>query len=71
MALVNALTTARESCRALALLRSDERWLTVSRIFDRTKDSAEQLVTKSSRQGSSPIVTPEGVPLILPPGRRQ
>lgn len=69
MTLVHALTTARESARALALLRSDQRWLAVASIFDQTKDNAEKLFTKSQRQGSHPVVTPPGVPLILPPGR--
>lgn len=70
LALVNALATARESARALGHLRSDERWIVVSRIFDRTKDRVEELFTKSSRQGSPPVIGPSGSPIILPPGYR-
>lgn len=67
--LIQSLQMAREASRSLALLRSDQRWLAVASIFDRTRDTAEQLFTKSQRQGSHPVVTPEGIPLILPPGR--
>lgn len=63
--MIDALTALRDSARALALLRSDERWLVIANGSQRMKDNAEQLFTKSRRQGSNPIVTPAGVPIRL------
>lgn len=64
--LVEALTHMRECARGLALHRSDQRWLAIASIADQTRDSAEKLFQKSRRQGSHPLVTPAGKPLVLP-----
>ena len=64
---IDAMLAARDSARALGLLRSDERWIVIAGMTDRIKDNAEKLFTKSKRQGSSAIVRP-GSPIILPPG---
>lgn len=79
--LQDAFKRMRDYARALALLRSDQRWLAIASIAEKCGDSAEQLFTKSKRQGSAPVVTPPGVPLnlgqapknglILPPGVRR
>lgn len=66
--LLDAFNRMREFSRALALLRSDQRWLAIAGIADTCKTNAEKLFTKSRRQGSHPLVTPPGKPLILPPG---
>lgn len=64
--LQEALLAMRDSARALALLRRDQRWLAVAGIADRCKDSCTTLFTKSTLQGSRPVVTPPGQSLILP-----
>lgn len=68
LTLINSMQMGRDAARALGLLRGDERWMAVAAIFDRTKDTAEQLFTKSRRQGSIPLVSP-GTPIILPHSR--
>lgn len=42
--LLDSLLRARDSMRAIALLRSDERWIEASQIFDRVKDNATRLM---------------------------
>ena len=67
--LLDAFARMREFSRALALLRGDQRWLAVAGLADRCKDMAEKLFTKSSRQGSVPLITGKGEPIILPPNK--
>lgn len=69
--LLDAFTRMRDFSRALALLRGDQRWLAIAGISDQCKDQCTKLFTKSSRQGSAPVVTPAGQRLILPPGVRR
>ena len=80
--LQDAFARMRDYSRALALLRSDQRWLAIARIAEQCQDSARQLYTKSQRQGSKAIVTPPGIALdnltqapgsglLLPPGTRR
>lgn len=66
--LLDSFARMRDYSRALALKRGDQRWLAVAGLADRAKEVATQLFTKSSRQGSAPVVTPKGQRLILPPG---
>jgi hypothetical protein len=48
-ALLDSLMRARDSCRTLGLLRTDERWIKVAGIFDQVKDNATRLM-KNPRQ---------------------
>ncbi len=45
--LLDSLGNARDAMRSLALLRSDEGWVTASKIIDRVRDNAIQLAHKS------------------------
>ncbi len=49
LALINALQTARESCRALGLNRGDMRWIKVAGMMDQCKDNATTLFSKAQR----------------------
>lgn len=78
--LQDAFKRMRDFSRALALLRSDQRWLAIARIAEQCEDSTKQLFTKSARQGSGAVVTPPGEALdlsrpgsglLLPPGVRR
>ena len=64
---IDAMLAARDSARALGLIRSDERWIQIAGLTDVLKDNAEKLFTKAKRQGSTPVFRP-GSPLVLPPG---
>lgn len=76
--LVDALKRMRDYSRALALLRSDQRWLAITNLSERMLDNCQRLFEKSKRQGSAPVVTPPGkaidlshTGLIVPPGTRR
>ena len=45
-ALLDSLSRARDSMRAIGLLRSDARWIEACQIFDRVKDNATRLMTR-------------------------
>ena len=62
--LQDALLTARDASRGLALHRGDARWLTAAGLFDQLKDNTVHLFTKGRAQGSAP-------PIIRPPGVKQ
>lgn len=66
---IDAMLAARDSARALGLLRRDERWIQIAGLTDHLKDNAEKLFKKSARQGSHALVRP-GSPILLPPGYR-
>lgn len=55
-ALLNGLGNSRDACRALGLLRSDERWIRLAATFDQISDSAKILFSRSRAQGSIPII---------------
>src|SRR5262245_33402069 len=63
--LQDAFARMRDFSRALALLRTDQRWLAIAGLADRCQDSARVLYTKSERQGSKAYVTPPGEALQL------
>lgn len=78
--LVDAFKRMRDYSRALALLRSDQRWLGIARIAESLEDNCKKLFTKSARQGNAAVVTPPGQALdlsrpgsglLLPPGVRR
>lgn len=59
-ALLEHLVGARDCMRSIGLMRSDERWIVTSRIFDQTKDHVDRLMHRALN----------GTPtshLILPP----
>jgi hypothetical protein len=43
-ALLDALGTARDAMRSIALLRSDERWIATSSMVDQLRDNATKLM---------------------------
>ena len=78
--LLDAFKRMRDYSRALALLRSDQRWLGIARVAESCEDTCKALFNKSARQGSNPVVTPPGEALdlsrpgsglLLPPGVRR
>lgn len=54
LALINALQTARESCRALGLNRGDMRWIKVAGMMDQCKDNVTKLFDRA--QGNRGVI---------------
>lgn len=55
-ALLNALQTARDSARAIGLLRSDPQWIRVAGLMDQVRDNSTKLMTASKRNAQGLIL---------------